>query len=91
MVQERVIPPHELVKDILQDGSGFCKFEYFKFTLRLHLLVGVVVERQVFNGPSPVRILEASSELRKHLVAGVDDELEVGTAAFLVENENELV
>jgi len=47
LIEMRLIQPHQLVLDILQDGSNGSKWEDIAALLLLHSLVGSLVLREV--------------------------------------------
>jgi len=91
LVEEGVVLFDELVENVLQDRSNFSHLEDLKPSLVFDLLVHLVVKRNVLHWAHPVSILERSSKLSKDLVACVNNKFEIGSAALLVEQEDELV
>jgi len=90
-VQEWIILLDHLVHYVLEDSADFGHLENFEAPLDLHFLVCVVVESSVLHGAHAVGVLEATAELAKHLVAGINHEPDVRRAALLTEQEDKPV
>ena len=75
----------------MEDGAHLSHLKDFEASLILHLLVGVFVECEILHGAHAVGVLEATTELAQHFIAGVQNELDVGLSAFLTEKEDEAI
>lgn len=91
LVKEVIVFLDELVEDVLEDGAYLGHLKDFKLAFPLNLLVHVVVEGDILHWAHLVGVFEGAAELAKHLIACVDDELQIGATALLIEQEDELV
>ena len=90
-VQETIIALHQLILNVLQDGSYLSEWEQVKVVSCLFTSVHLVIESEILHVRHHTFVLNWSSELSEDDVAGVHDELEISPSTLLIEDENKLV
>ena len=83
LIHKARILAHQLVEDVLQDGTNLSEGEHVVLALCLCLLVLLGIESKILKWQ--LCVLWRSSELRQSHVASFQHEIEVCSSTFFVE------